>query len=277
MTLLADTLEHAGNIDGGINTAFTVPKRLDAALPVPPDGLDSHAALADYKESAKIFRKLVAADASDADARARLENILIRTGDLQISIGALDAALATHKEALTISSELLSADSGNTDWKRRVEVNHVKFFTVYMARTDFDEALAQATEAEEIGRRLYDLDPENFLWRRDYGGRFRNLGVALRAKKDMPAARDNFDKSLAISRETMARHPSDPVAHIELALSLYLAGRDRAPTEAAPLFQEAVGELEGLDRKGALPKANANWTDVIRKKLAAAEATEAAK
>ena len=277
MTLLADTLEHAGNIDGGITTAFTVPKRLDSALPVPPEGLDSGAALAAFEESAKIYRKLVAADTSDADARARLENILIRTGDLQISTGALDAALATHKEALTISSELLSADSGNTDWKRRVEVNHGKLYAVYMARGDFGEALAQAKEAEEIGRRLYDLDPQNFLWRRDYGGRFRSLGNALRASKDTSAARENFDKSLAISRETASRHPADPVAHIELALALYLAGRDRAPGEAAPLFREAVTELEGLERKGEMPKANANWTDFIRKKLAEIEGAEAAK
>ena len=152
MILLADTLERAGNINGGISTAFTVPKKLDPELPVPSEGLDSRAALAAFEESAKTFRKLVAADASDADARARLENILIRIGDLQISTGALDAALASHKEALTISSELLSADSGNTEWKRRVEVNHAKLFFVYMARRDFDEALAQAKESEEIGR-----------------------------------------------------------------------------------------------------------------------------
>ena len=272
MILLADTLERAGNINGGISTAFTVPKKLDPELPVPSEGLDSRAALAAFEESAKAFRKLVAADGSDADAHARLENILIRIGDLQISTGALDAALASHKEALTISSELLSADSGNTEWKRRVEVNHAKLFFVYMARRDFDEALAQAKKSEEIGRRLYDLDPQNFLWRRDYGGRLRNLGLALRARKDTPAARENFDSALAVSRETALRHPNDPVAHIELALSLYFAGRERASDEAAPLFREAVAELEGLERKGEMPKANANWADFIRKKLATIEA-----
>ena len=68
------------------------------------------------------------------------------------------------------------------------------------------------------------------------------------------------------------RHPNDPVAHIELALSLYFAGRERASDEAAPLFREAVAELEGLERKGEMPKANANWADFIRKKLAVIEA-----
>jgi class 3 adenylate cyclase/tetratricopeptide (TPR) repeat protein len=276
-TLLADALERSGNIAGGINTAFATPRRLDPALPPISEGIDNVAALAAYEESARIFRRQVAEDSTDSDARGRLENILIRVGDLNLSTGKLDAALATHKEALTISNELLSADSGNSDWRRRVEVNHQKLVSVYMARGDFDEALAQSKEAADIGKRLYDLDPQNLLWRRDFCGRWRSLGLVLRAKKDAAAARENLDKAVTVCRETASRHPDDPEVRIELALSYYLAGRDLAPVEAAPLFRNALAELEGLERRGELPKANSNWVEFIREKLAAAEAAGAAK
>ena len=138
-----------------------------------------------------------------------------------------------------------------------------------MARRDFDEALAQAKESEEIGRRLYDLDPQNFLWRRDYGGRLRNLGLALRARKDTPAARENFDSALS-------RQPGNRVAPSERSRGrisnwrfrfISPAGNGRR-TKPRHCFARRSPSWRGSSARGEMPKANANWADFIRKKLA---------
>ena len=269
--LLADALERSGNISGGITTAMTAPTRLDPALPVDSDqvGSDYAGALASYEESSKIFRALVAQDPTNTDNLARLENILIRIGDLSVATRNIANALSAHKEALAISSDLLSNDSGNTEWKRRVEVNYQKLNSVYVALGDFDSALIAAQEALDIAKRLTDIDSKNLLWRRDLCARYRGVGGAQRAKGDEVDAADNYAKALAICRETASRYASDPAVRIELVFTLYRASRGQSADKAAPLLREALSMLEDLDRVGALPKANANWPPLIRDKIAA--------
>jgi tetratricopeptide (TPR) repeat protein len=250
---------------------MTAPTRLDPALPVDSDqvGSDYAGALASYEESSKIFRALVAQDPTNTDNLARLENILIRIGDLNVATSNIANALSAHKEALAISSDLLSNDSGNTEWKRRVEVNYQKLNSVYVALGDFDSALIAAQEALDIAKRLTDIDSKNLLWRRDLCARYRGVGGAQRAKGDEVDAADNYAKALAICRETASRYASDPAVRIELVFTLYRASRGQSADKAAPLLREALSMLEDLDRVGALPKANANWPPLIRDKIAA--------
>ena len=66
---------------------MTVRAQLDLALPVDQAGIDYAAALASFEESSKILHVLVAQDPTNTDLRARLENILIRIGDLYLARG----------------------------------------------------------------------------------------------------------------------------------------------------------------------------------------------
>jgi tetratricopeptide (TPR) repeat protein len=266
-----------GNILGGINTAMAVPRRLDPELPMDSKGVNLKAALEAYESSGAIIRRLSTATPTDTDLRSRLENILIRTGDLDLELGALPEALATHKEALAISSELLAADSGNTDWKRRVEVNHAKLWSVHMARRDYDAALAQSRDALDIAEKLFDLDPRNVTWRRDMCGSLNRVGLALRALGDAMAAQANLSKALDICRETAKLRPDDVSARIQLVIGLYAVGRGEPPQEAALLFHEALRELDEMQRTGTLPKANKNWTSFIRDRLSQLEANNGSK
>ena len=266
--LLADGLERSGNISGGIPTAMTVPTRLDLALPVDQAGIDYAAALASFEESSKILHVLVAQDPTNTDLRARLENILIRIGDLYLARGIFADALAAHKEALSISSDLLSADSGNVEWKRRVEINYGKLQSVYSAQRDFDAALIAAQESLEIATRLSDLDRGNLRWRRDLCASYRGLGRTQRDKDDKADALASYNKALLECRETASRYASNPAVRVELAFTSYQASKGRSADSAAPLLREALSILEHLDRVGALPKANANWAPFIRDKIA---------
>ena len=267
--LLADGLERSGNISGGITTAWTQATKLDPAQPTNREGLDYKAALSSFEESREILQALVTENPTNTDVRARLENILMRIGDLRLAMGAFAEALSAHKEALAISSELLSQDSGNTEWKRRVEINYQKLQSVYAAQGDKDAALTAAQESLEIAKRLIDIDPGNLLWRHDLCGRYGGLGGTQRAEGDDVGARDNYRKAVAFCRETASRYPSDVQSQLRLAGALYGASKGRSADEAAPLLQESLGILEDLDRVGTLPKANANWAPFIRNKLTA--------
>ena len=276
-TLLADALERSGNILGGIDTEFTVPRRLDPALPTESRGIDLKAALEAFQSSATIFRHLSAATPTDTDLRGRLENILRRIGRLDLALGALPEALATHKEALAISSELLAADPGNTDWKRRVEVEHELLNYVQMARRDYDDALAESRDGLDIAQRLFDLDPSNLRWRRDLGGRLTNVGLALRAKGDSTTAQASLDKALDLRRETVKLYPDDVSAQVEFVLALYRVGNWGPPQKATPLLREALQVLDEMKRAGTLPKPNESWAPFIRERLAQIEASDAPK
>jgi tetratricopeptide (TPR) repeat protein len=265
--LLADGLERAGNISGGITTAWTQTIKIDAAQPTDRAGLDYPTTLSSYEESRAILQALVTENPTNTDFRARLENILIRIGDLRLAMGAIAEALSAHKEALAISSELLSQDSGNTEWKRRVQVNYQKLQSVYAAQGDKDAALTAAQESLEIAKRLIDIDPGNLLWRHDLCARYGGLGGAQRAEGDDVGARDNHRKAIEFCRETASRYPSDVQSQLRLAGALYGASKGRSADEALPLLREALGILENLDRAGALPKANASWAPFIRDKI----------
>ncbi len=265
--LLADGLERAGNIGGGVPTAWNQGLKLDPALPTDRTGLDYKAALSSFEESREVLQALVTQNPTNTDLRARLENILIRIGDLNLAMGALPEALSAHKEALTISSELLSQDSGNTEWKRRVQVNYQKLQSVYAAQGDKDAALTAAQESLEIAKRLIDIDSGNLLWRHDLCARYGGLGAAQRAKGDDAGARDNYRKAVAFCRETASRYASDVQSQLRLAAALHGASKGRSADEALPLLREALGILENLDRAGALPKANASWAPFIRDKI----------
>jgi hypothetical protein len=269
--LLADGLERAGNISGGVPTAWNQGTKLDSAQPTDRAGLDYPAALSGFEESRAILQALVTENPTNTDFRARLENILMRIGDLRLAMGAIAEALSAHKEALGISSELLSQDSGNTEWKRRVEVNYQKLQSVYAAQGDKDAALTAAQESLQIATRLIDIDPGNLLWRHDLCARYGGLGGAQRAKGDDAGARDNHRKAIAFCRETASRYPSDVQSQLRLAAELHGASKGRSADEALPLLREALGILENLDRAGALPKANASWAPFIRDKIVALE------
>jgi tetratricopeptide (TPR) repeat protein len=271
--MLADGLERAGNLSGGITTAMSYGARLDPSLPVDRKVVDYADAVASYQESSGIYRALVAADPTNTDFRARLENILIRLGDLRLVTGALADALSAHKEALSISSDLLAADSGNVQWKRRVEVNELKLQTVYSAQGNLDAALDAAQESLVISKQLNELDPENLLWRRDLCSHYRSLGEAERGKGDESAARESFGKALTTCRETATHHPKDAVVRIQLAFTLYQASKNQPSDYAAPLLREALSILGALDREGVLPETNANWAPFISSKLANLEGT----
>jgi tetratricopeptide (TPR) repeat protein len=267
--LLATALERSGNINGGIVTAYSGPTRLDPALPSNLPGIDYAAALSVYAESGAIFRGLAAKDPTDTDVRFRLETVLIRIGDLNLATGDLVAALAAHKEALAISSDLLSGDPGNADWKRRVEVNDEKLNRVYMAERDFAAALAVGQDALAIGARLGELDSNNLIWRRDLCDDWRLLGGAERALKQETAADDSFAKAIATCRDTASRFATNAIVKVELAFTLYYAGKGRPTDDAAPLWREAIAILDDLDHAGALPQAASNWAPFIRDRLAA--------
>jgi len=173
--LLADGLERSGNIRGGITTAWTQSLKLDSAQPTDQTGLDYMASLSDYEESREILRAMVAQDPTDTGIRGRLENILMRIGDLKLATKANSDALLAHKEALVISSELLSHDPGNTEWKRRVEVNYQKLQSVYAAQSETGAALTAAQKSLEIAQQLIDIDSGNLLWRHDLCARYGGL------------------------------------------------------------------------------------------------------
>ena len=268
-TLLADALERVGDVSAGIVTAYTGPTQLEPGPPPVLPWTDRPAALADFQESRAIFEDLVAKDPTDTDVRVRLENILIRIGDLNLAMGNLADALAAHKAALAISSDLLSSDPGNADWKRRVEINDKKLHTVYMAEREFAAALEVDEDAVRIGTRLSELDPNNLVWRRDLCNGYRLLGAAQRALKRDAEAQDAFAKAVAACRETVARFPADPIVKVELAVTLYQAGKGRPAEAATPLWREAAAILDDLDHAGTLPKMSADWASIIRRRIAA--------
>ena len=275
--LLATALERGGNINAGVVTAYSGPTQLDPALPPGLPGVDHTAALAAYAESSAIYRDLSAKDPTNTDFRFRLETVLLRIGDLDVAMEDLAGALAAQKEALSISSDLLSTDPSNADWKRRVEVNHEKLHRVYVAERDFASALSESEDALEIGMRLAELDPGNLTWRRDLCSDQRQVAAAKRGLKRAAESATSYAQAIAICRETTARFASDPIAKIELAYTLYQAGKGRPSDAAAPLWREAVTILDDLDYAGALPQAASNWAPFVRDQLAALSSVEPSK
>jgi tetratricopeptide (TPR) repeat protein len=268
-TLLADSLEHSGNINAGVQTAYTGPTQLDPALPSALPGIDHQAALAELNEAGDIIAKQIQRDPTNTDLSARLENIFIRISDLMAVMGKFDEALAKQKEALAISSNLLSKDTGNTEWKRRVEVNDTKIRGFYLVLHNPDAALSASREALGIATSLSELDPSNILWGRDLCAAYRALGSAQRPLKQLAEARDSYDKAIAACRATLARSPSENSLKVDLVFTLYSAGKGpERPIESEISFmQEALSILDELVQAGALPSACENWPPFIRAKL----------
>jgi hypothetical protein len=138
-----------------------------------------------------------------------------------------------------------------------------------MAERDFAAALAVGQDALAIGARLGELDSNNLIWRRDLCDDWRLLGGAERALKQETAADDSFAKAIATCRDTASRFATNAIVKVELAFTLYYAGKGRPTDDAAPLWREAIAILDDLDHAGALPQAASNWAPFIRDRLAA--------
>ena len=221
---------------------------------------DLAGALAAYRESLAVSRRLAEADPSNAGWQRDLSVSQEKIGAVLRAQGDLAGALATYRESLEVMRRLAEADRSNAGWQRDLSVSHNKVGDVLRAQGDLAGALAAYRESLELRRRLAEADPSNAGWQRDLSVSQERIGDVLCAQGDLAGALAAYRESLAVSRRLAEADPSNAGWQRDLSVSqekigdVLRAQGDLAGAQAA--YRES---LEVSRRLAEADRSNAGW------------------
>jgi tetratricopeptide (TPR) repeat protein len=176
-------------------------------------------ALAAYRESLAVMRRLADADPSNALWQCDLSVSHNKVGDVLRAQGDLAEAQAAYRESLAVVRRLADADPSNPDWQRDLSVSQEKIGDVLLDQGDLAEAQAAYRESLGVRKRLADADPSNAVWQRDLSVSHNKVGDVLRAQGDLAEALAAYRESLAARRRLAEADPSNAVWQRDLSVS----------------------------------------------------------
>jgi tetratricopeptide (TPR) repeat protein len=180
---------------------------------------DLAGALAAYRESQALRRRLVTSDSSNALWQRDLSVSHERIGDVLRDQGDLAGALAAYRESQAPRRRLAEANPTNALWQRDLSVSHEKIGDVLRDQGDLAGALAAYREALAPTRRLAESDPSNALWQRDLSVSHNKVGDVLRDQGDLAGALAAYREALALRRPLAESDPLNTVWQRDLSVS----------------------------------------------------------
>jgi tetratricopeptide (TPR) repeat protein len=140
---------------------------------------DLAGALAAFRESLQVRRRLAEADPSNAGWQRDLSVSHNNVGNVLRDQGDLAGALAAFRESLQVSRRLAEADPSNAGWQRDLSFSLTQMAEFHRRNGERTEALGLAEESLRIDERLAALDPSNATWQKDVAVS-RALAIRLR-------------------------------------------------------------------------------------------------
>ena len=217
---------------------------------------DLAGALAQYRESLEVVRRLVEADESNTQWQRDLSVSREKIGDVLQAQGDLAGALAEYRESLAVRRRLVEADVSNTQWQRDLSISRNKVGDVLRAQGDLDGALAEYRESLAVRRRLVEADASNTEWQRDLSISQDRIGDVLQAQGDLAGALAEYRDSLAVRLRLVEADDLNTGWQRDLSVS-----------------QEKIGDV--LQAQGDLAGALAEYREslAVRRRLVEADAS----
>jgi tetratricopeptide (TPR) repeat protein len=167
---------------------------------------------------------------------------------LMLAKSLLDANLAEGNESTNLLKDL-GADAFWLGW-------------ISLDQGRLDEAETWFRQYQNYSNRMVAHEPDNVDAWIEVSYANNSLGSVAQARGDNRAAAAAFERSIALKRQALARHPNDHVLRAELADSLSWLGSARQATgelrQALDLFEQEQVELEAL--RAAAPT-ELKWTN----------------
>lgn len=141
------------------------------------------------------------------DALGRRARALLLVGEMQNMRGDLDGALAAYTNAARTTGEQLNRDSENP--QRLFDHSQSVFWVGYIALQTgkIDVAQRYFEQYQRYAAKLVAQEPKKPEWRQELAYAHSNLGTVLLGKGDWESALVNFDKTLAIYRQSSKNKP----------------------------------------------------------------------
>jgi tetratricopeptide (TPR) repeat protein len=221
-------------------------------------------ALAAYRESLAVMRRLADADPSNALWQCDLSVSHNKVGDVLRAQGDLAEALAAYRESLAARRRLAEADPSNAVWQRDLSVSQEKIGDALRAQGDLAGALAAYRKSQSARRRLAEADPSNAVWQRDLSVSHHKVGNVLLDQGDSAGALAAHRESLAVSRRLAGADPSNAVWQSDLSRILTrMAQLDEKKGDRAAALPFAEESLTIDERLAALDPSNAKWQNDV--------------
>ena len=221
---------------------------------------DLAGALAAYRESLQVSRRLAEADPSNAGWQRDLSVSQDKVGNVLRDQGDLAGALAAYRESLQVRRRLAEADPSNAGWQRDLSVSHSNVGNVLRDQGDLAGALAAFRESLQVIRRLAEADPSNAVWQRDLSVSQDNVGNVLRDQGDLAGALAAYRESLQVRRRLAEADPSNAGWQRDLSVSHNKVGdvlRDQGDLAGAlAAYRES---LQVIRRLAEADPSNAGW------------------
>lgn len=156
---------------------------------------------------------------ADPDALGRRARAQLLVGEVDNTLGNLDAALAAYEAAAATTAEQLRRDPDNE--QRLFDHAQSVFFVGYIAwqRGQTDKAKEQFTEYYNLAQRLVELDPDNPDWQAELDYAHSNLGTLALDQGDAAGAIPFFEKSLEFAKRVASERSASAQDQLALAES----------------------------------------------------------
>ena len=128
---------------------------------------DLSGALAAYRESMEVSRRLSESDPSNAGWQRDLSVSQDRIGDVLFAQGDLSGALAVYRESMEVRRRLSESDPSHAGWQRDLSYSLIRLAEFYEHKGELRLSISLAEESLMIDERLSMLDPSNVTWQRD--------------------------------------------------------------------------------------------------------------
>ena len=211
---------------------------------------DKRDALAAYRESLAIRRKLADAHPDVAEIRRELSNSHYNIGNLLRDTGRGAEAMEAYGASLAIRRKLFDADPEDAEAQSDLAACHLNMGLLLGATGRTAEALEACKSALAIHRKLADARPDDTKLQRDLTGGYANLGVLLRAVGELAESMKAFESALMTARKLADDHPS--VAEFQSGLAsnygnLGVLQRETGnPAEALKSYRSALPIFQKL-------------------------------
>jgi tetratricopeptide (TPR) repeat protein len=188
---------------------------------------DLAGALASYRASLQLSRRLAEADPSNAGWQRDLSVSQDNVASVLRDQGDLAGALASYRASLQLRRRLAEADPSNAGWQRDLSVSQDNVANVLRDQGDLAGALASYRESLQLRRRLAEADPSNAVWQRDLSFSLTTLAEFHERQGDRTEALPLAQESLMIDERLAALDRSNAIWQKDVAVSRALVARLR--------------------------------------------------
>jgi serine/threonine protein kinase/tetratricopeptide (TPR) repeat protein len=174
------------------------------------------AALESYQAEMKAAETLIEGDPKNLKYRRALSISYAKIGDVYWEKHDYRQAAENYQNAVPILQKI-SAESTNQNALRNLGLIYARVALVEMEAANYSKAIAAGIQAIAIQRDIAAADPNNIQIHFDLADTLANLGEAYGRMGDMASATKQFQESLSIAKESLAKNSEYAYARVNLS------------------------------------------------------------